>query len=48
MIHADSCDEARKCVGYIEDNRQRMRYPEFRALGLCTSSGVVEAGCKAQ
>ena len=23
-----------------------MRYPEFRARGLCTSSGVVEAGCK--
>ena len=23
-----------------------MRYPEFRAAGLCTSTGVVEAGCK--
>ena len=23
-----------------------MRYREFRKLGLCTSSGVVEAGCK--
>jgi len=23
-----------------------MRYPNFRAQGLCTSSGVVEAGCK--
>ena len=23
-----------------------MRYPEFRAQGLCVSSGVVEAGCK--
>jgi hypothetical protein len=23
-----------------------MRYPEFRQQGLCTSSGVVEAGCK--
>ena len=45
-VHADTCDEARKCVGYIDDNRQRMRYPEFRAQGLCTSSGVVEAGCK--
>ena len=27
-------------------NRERMRYPEFRAAGLCTSTGVVEAGCK--
>jgi hypothetical protein len=23
-----------------------MRYSEFRAQGFCTSSGVVEAGCK--
>lgn len=30
----------------IERNRDRMRYPEFRAQGLCTSTGVVEAGCK--
>jgi hypothetical protein len=38
--------EARKCVEYIERNRHRMRYPVFRAQGLCTSTGVVEAGCK--
>ncbi len=23
-----------------------MRYPQFRARGLCVPSGVVEAGCK--
>ena len=23
-----------------------MRYPRFRAQGLCVASGVVEAGCK--
>ena len=23
-----------------------MRYPDFRAQGLCTSTAVVEAGCK--
>jgi hypothetical protein len=23
-----------------------MRYPEFHKQGLCTSTGVVEAGCK--
>jgi hypothetical protein len=28
------------------DSQNRMRYPEFRAQGLCTSTGVVEAGCK--
>ena len=43
--HAPFNDEACKCVGYIENNRSRMRYPEFRAMGLCTSTGVVEAGC---
>jgi hypothetical protein len=45
-IHAGANEEARKCIGYLEDNRDRMRYPQFRAAGLCTSTGVVEAGCK--
>jgi len=45
-VHSPKDDEARKCVDYIERNRDRMRYPEFRAAGLCTSTGVVEAGCK--
>lgn len=44
--HSASCDEARKCCSYISENRKRMRYPEFHAQGLCTSTGVVEAGCK--
>jgi hypothetical protein len=44
--HAFRCEEARKCHGYIIENRNRMRYPEFHAQGLCTSTGVVEAGCK--
>jgi hypothetical protein len=37
---------ARDCLQYLRRNRSRMRYPEFQAQGLCTSSGVVEAGCK--
>ena len=41
--HAAANDEARKCV---ERNRERMRYPEFKAAGVCTSTRVVEAGCK--
>lgn len=45
VIHASACAEARRCLGYIERNRQRMRYPEFEAQGLCTSTGVVESGC---
>ena len=45
-VHAEANDEARKCVDYVTRNRHRMRYSEFRAQGLCTSTGVVEAGCK--
>jgi hypothetical protein len=45
-VHADASDEARKCLDYVTTNRDRMRYAEFRAQGLCTSTGVVEAGCK--
>ena len=44
--HASICEEARKCLSYLQTNRSRMRYPEFQAQGLSTSSGVVEAGCK--
>ena len=44
--HATANDDARKCVDYVERNCERMRYPKFRAAGLCTSTGVVEAGCK--
>jgi hypothetical protein len=45
-VHAEGNDEARKCLDYVTRNQSRMRYPEFRAQGLCVSSGVVEAGCK--
>lgn len=44
--HAPTCDQARKCTDYIDRNRHRMDYPSFHRQGLCTSSGVVEAGCK--
>ena len=44
--HAMTNDEARKCLEYVARNRERLRYPAFRAAGLCTSTGVVEAGCK--
>jgi hypothetical protein len=39
-------EEARRCLHYFQTNRERMRYLEFHAQGLCTSTGVVEAGCK--
>jgi hypothetical protein len=43
---ASKREELRKCIGYLWVNRRRMRYPAFRAQGLCTSTAVVEAGCK--
>jgi hypothetical protein len=45
-VHVEHNDEARKCLDYVTRNQYRMRYPDFRAAGLCTSTGVVEAGCK--
>ncbi len=39
-------EEVPKLIGYLQENRERMRYPEFRAQGLCVSTGMVEAGCK--
>jgi Uncharacterised protein family (UPF0236) len=42
----DQYGEARECIRYIWNNRRRMRYPKFHKQGLCTSTGVVEAGCK--
>jgi hypothetical protein len=44
-VHS-SCEEARDCSEYIRKNRHRMRYGEFHAAGLCTSTAVVESGCK--
>ena len=44
--HAAQCDAARKLLSYLQTNRHRMDYPRFEREGLCTSSGVVEAGCK--
>lgn len=38
--------EARDCKNYICTNRDRMRYDLFHAADLCTSSAVVESGCK--
>ncbi|TVQ39621.1 MAG: ISKra4 family transposase [Spirochaetaceae bacterium] len=43
---AENCKEARQCREYLITNRRRLNYPRFRALGLCTSSGIVESGCK--
>jgi hypothetical protein len=39
-------EDAESHIHYLEKNKDRMRYAEFRALGLFVGSGVVEAGCK--
>lgn len=45
-IHACAEPEAQRCGEYIRRNRHRMQYPAFHQRGLCTSTGVLEAGCK--
>lgn len=44
--HVEASKEAKNCRAYFYRNRHRMRYPEFRAMGLCVATGVVEAACK--
>jgi hypothetical protein len=44
--HSCDCAEARLCAEYVATHRTRMGYPDFHAQGLCTSSGVLEAGCR--
>jgi hypothetical protein len=44
--HVATHPDVRRCWDYVTHHRARMRYPTFRAEGLCVSSGVVEAGCK--
>lgn len=44
--HVETHHEAQTCIQYIRANWHRMQYPHFRRRGLCTSTGVVEAGCK--
>lgn len=39
-------DEVRKGIRYFKQNMHRMRYQFFRKTHICSSSGVVEAGCK--
>ena len=43
---AAECEQVRQCAEYVERNRDRMQYADFRAQGRTVGSGVVEAGCK--
>lgn len=42
----EKCEEADSCRKYLIKNKERLRYPLFRKMGLCTSSGIVESGCR--
>ena len=44
--HAHSCPDTQRTLDYFTNNRNRMRYSDFRAQGLCVSTGVLEGGCK--
>jgi hypothetical protein len=44
--HGELAEEIRTEANYFESNKERMRYPKFRAQGLFVGSGVIEAGCK--
>jgi Uncharacterised protein family (UPF0236) len=39
-------DKIRVEAGYFENNKDRMRYPNFREQHLFVGTGVIEAGCK--
>lgn len=43
---ADTFQKAMAELHYIEENKDRMRYADFRKQGLFVGSGVIEAGCK--
>jgi len=39
-------ETVRQLIGYLENNRRRINYPRYRALGLRIGSGQVEGACK--
>lgn len=44
--HGKTRQAATKEINYFRNNKERMRYADFRARGLFVGSGVIEAGCK--
>jgi len=44
--HPGLAEIVQREANYFEQNKERMRYPEFRKRGFFVGSGVVEAGCK--
>jgi hypothetical protein len=44
--HPGVSEAVAQTLGYYENNRERMDYPRYRALGLQIGSGAAESGCK--
>lgn len=44
--HASAGEGVQQAITYYTNNKERMRYPEYRAKGLQIGSGTVESGCK--
>lgn len=43
---AETLQKAKTELHYLQENKDRMRYADFRKQGLFVGSGVIEAGCK--
>jgi len=46
-LHGVKAEELDKKLGYFQRNAHRMRYGDFRKLGMFTGSGAIEGGIKA-
>ena len=44
--HPGLWETVEETLGYYRNNRERMDYPRYRALGLQIGSGAAESGCK--
>jgi hypothetical protein len=45
-VKGDTLQKARTELHYLEENKDRMRYADFRKQGFFVGSGVIEAACK--
>jgi hypothetical protein len=46
LLRGDRLKTLQKICGYFENNRHRMRYHEYLALGYPIASGVIEGACR--
>jgi hypothetical protein len=45
-LHRNPDKDTENEIGYLDKNRERMHYDQYRAQGLFVGSGVIEAGCR--